>query len=148
MMMLGNKLSAGSLVLLSLVTIDGCLSADEQKKVPNDVEVLQEINRLRGVVQAMPPELDDAALHALVSTDSVVRAEAATSIGKSRSVKQAVLQQLEHIAINDPDPIARGAAIAAIFDLDKPTPRILELTDRLQADPQLGALVTALTDAH
>ena len=121
----------------------GCSSEDERLDLTAD-QLLTEIDRMRASIGPMPANSADAALHALTSKDARVRAEAAVSVGKSQGVPRSVIMQLENLGVSDADPVARGAALTALYELGHPTQRIEKLTEGLREDPQLGSLATRL----
>ncbi len=145
-MMSHRRLTSCTLIVL-FAAQGGCIgrNADTENAVITADRVVMEIERLRNTVRPMPPEFADSALFALSSGDSGMRAEAAMSVGKSKQVTRAVSQQLEYLAVSDTDPVARGAAISALFELGQPSVEIIEVTERLRGDPCLGVLATRLS---
>lgn len=122
----------------------GCDTAQETALSLTAKEVAAAVAEIRSTVLALPEESTMAGMRALNSSDPKIRAEAAISIGKSMTVSRETMLRLESIARHDPDPVARGAALSALFDLGHPSAGIVELTRQLRDDPQLGILAAEL----
>lgn len=131
------------MVVGTLVTLAGCHSNHVEDPVTAD-DVVAEIDRLEQAVRSMPPGATDAALHALNSGDPTIRAQAAMSLGKSKRLTHLISEQLENLALHEVDPFVRAAALSALYEHGQPSREIIELSEQLRNDPQLGLIASRL----
>lgn len=118
-----SPLHATVAVSVVIFCIAGCTGTG--KLVPQtSVEIEQ---RLRDYDRQIgPPQAGalDGLLHALGSSDSETRAQAAISLGKSGSVNAAARESLEAIASTDESRLAQLAALQALDRLDLLSPKL------------------------